>query len=100
MLGSTDSVPYAGLTRAAGRRPLSAGRQRRSTACEIDGYQRNLGHTMGFLKDKRALIIGIASDRSIANGIAKAMHREGAELALTYQNDTAAFTIASAAAGS
>lgn len=42
---------------------------------------------MGFLQGKRALITGIASQRSIANGIAEAMHREGAELALTYQND-------------
>lgn len=42
---------------------------------------------MGFLKGKRALIVGLASDRSIAHGIAEAMHREGATLALTYQND-------------
>ncbi|MBK8452416.1 MAG: enoyl-ACP reductase [Thiofilum sp.] len=42
---------------------------------------------MGFLAGKRALITGIASDRSIAYGIAQAMHREGAELAFTYQND-------------
>lgn len=42
---------------------------------------------MGFLTGKRALIVGLASDRSIAHGIAEAMHREGAELALTYQND-------------
>lgn len=42
---------------------------------------------MGFLQGKRALITGIASDRSIASGIAEAMHREGAELAFTYQND-------------
>lgn len=42
---------------------------------------------MGFLTGKRALITGIASDRSIAYGIAQAMHREGAELAFTYQND-------------
>lgn len=42
---------------------------------------------MGFLAGKRALITGIASDRSIAYGIAEAMHREGAELAFTYQND-------------
>ncbi|HRN62546.1 enoyl-ACP reductase [Denitratimonas tolerans] len=42
---------------------------------------------MGFLAGKRALIVGIASQRSIANGIADAMHREGAELAFTYQND-------------
>jgi enoyl-[acyl-carrier protein] reductase I len=42
---------------------------------------------MGFLQGKRALITGIASERSIATGIAEAMHREGAELAFTYQND-------------
>ena len=42
---------------------------------------------MGFLAGKRALIVGVASERSIAWGIAKAMHREGAELAFTYQTD-------------
>lgn len=42
---------------------------------------------MGFLTGKRALIVGLISDRSIAAGIAEAMHREGAELAFTYQND-------------
>ena len=42
---------------------------------------------MGFLAGKRALIVGVASDRSIATGIAEAMHRQGAELAFTYQND-------------
>ena len=42
---------------------------------------------MGFLNGKRALIVGLASTRSIAWGIAQAMHREGAELALTYQNE-------------
>lgn len=42
---------------------------------------------MGFLAGKRALIVGVASERSIAWGIARAMHREGATLAFTYQND-------------
>ncbi|WP_395479826.1 enoyl-ACP reductase FabI [Candidatus Curculioniphilus buchneri] len=42
---------------------------------------------MGFLSGKRILITGIASHRSIAYGIAQAMHREGAELAFSYQND-------------
>ena len=42
---------------------------------------------MGFLTGKRALIVGVASERSIAWGIADAMHREGAQLAYTYQND-------------
>jgi enoyl-[acyl-carrier protein] reductase I len=39
---------------------------------------------MGFLAGKRALIIGLASDRSIAYGIAECMRREGAELAFSY----------------
>jgi enoyl-[acyl-carrier protein] reductase I len=42
---------------------------------------------MGFLQSKRVLIVGVASNRSIAFGIARAMQREGAELAFTYQND-------------
>jgi len=42
---------------------------------------------MGFMQGKRALIVGLASNRSIAWGIAQAMHREGAQLAFTYQND-------------
>jgi enoyl-[acyl-carrier protein] reductase I len=42
---------------------------------------------MGFLAGKRALIVGIATERSIAWGIAQAMHREGAELAFSFLND-------------
>lgn len=42
---------------------------------------------MGFLKGKKALIAGLVSHRSIAYGIAEAMHREGAELAFTYQSE-------------
>lgn len=42
---------------------------------------------MGFLAGKRILITGLLSNRSIAYGIAKAMHREGAQLAFTYVND-------------
>lgn len=42
---------------------------------------------MGWLDGKRALIFGLASNRSIAWGIAKAMHREGAQLAFTYQTE-------------
>ena len=42
---------------------------------------------MGFLAGKRALIVGVAGERSIATGIAHAMHREGASIAYTYQND-------------
>jgi enoyl-[acyl-carrier protein] reductase I len=39
---------------------------------------------MGFLSGKRALIVGLATDRSIAWGIAQAMHRQGAELAFSH----------------
>lgn len=42
---------------------------------------------MGFLQGKKALITGVASDRSIAWGIAQAMHAQGAELAFSYQGD-------------
>ncbi|WP_438971198.1 enoyl-ACP reductase FabI [Methylophaga sp.] len=42
---------------------------------------------MGFLEGKRALIVGVASPRSIASGVAHAMAKQGAELAFTYQND-------------
>lgn len=42
---------------------------------------------MGFLQGKRVLIVGVASPRSIASGIALAMAREGAEIAFTYQTE-------------
>ena len=42
---------------------------------------------MGFLVDKKILITGMLSNRSIAYGIAKAMKREGAALAFTYQGE-------------
>jgi enoyl-[acyl-carrier protein] reductase I len=42
---------------------------------------------MGFLTGKKILVTGLISTRSIAFGIAKAARREGAELALTYQNE-------------
>jgi enoyl-[acyl-carrier protein] reductase I len=42
---------------------------------------------MGFMTGKKALIVGLASKRSIAWGIAQSFAREGAELAFTYQNE-------------
>jgi enoyl-[acyl-carrier protein] reductase I len=42
---------------------------------------------MGFLADKKVLITGLLSNRSIAFGVARACKREGAELAFTYVND-------------
>src|ERR1051326_59202 len=43
--------------------------------------------TQGLMSGKRGLVMGVANDRSIAWGIAKAMHDAGAELAFTYQGD-------------
>jgi len=42
---------------------------------------------MGFLAGKRLLITGVLSNRSIAYGVARACHREGAELAFSYQGE-------------
>lgn len=42
---------------------------------------------MGFLQDKKILITGVISNRSIAHGVARAMQREGATLAFTYQGE-------------
>ena len=41
------------------------------------------------LSGQKALIVGVANDRSIAWGCAQAMHRAGAEIAMTYPNDRA-----------
>ena len=42
---------------------------------------------MGFLQDKKILVTGLLSNRSIAYGIARALSREGAALAFTFQSD-------------
>lgn len=42
---------------------------------------------MSFLQDKKVLITGLASNLSIAYGILQAMHKQGAEIALSYQNE-------------
>jgi enoyl-[acyl-carrier protein] reductase I len=41
----------------------------------------------GLMKGKRGLIMGVANNRSIAWGVADALHKAGAELAFTYQGD-------------
>jgi enoyl-[acyl-carrier protein] reductase I len=46
-----------------------------------------MAETAGLLRAKRGLIMGVANNRSIAWGIAKAAHAHGAELAFTYQGD-------------
>lgn len=45
------------------------------------------GLGMGFLTGKKILITGLLSNRSIAYGVAKACHQQGAELAFTFQNE-------------
>ncbi|MCX6052752.1 MAG: enoyl-ACP reductase FabI [Campylobacterales bacterium] len=42
---------------------------------------------MMVMKGKKGLIVGLANDKSIAYGIAKACHEQGAEMAFTYLND-------------
>jgi len=42
---------------------------------------------MGFLAGKRLLVTGVLNNRSIAYGVARACHREGAELAFSYQGE-------------
>ena len=45
------------------------------------------GQTSGIMEGKRGLILGVANNHSIAWGIAKMLHKHGAELAFTYQNE-------------
>lgn len=47
-----------------------------------------MGENMPLLDGKKVLIVGVANDRSIAWGIAQAMHREGARLAFTYAGES------------
>src|SRR6516165_2335008 len=47
----------------------------------------SMAEASGLMRGKRGLLLGVANNRSIAWGIAKACHREGAELAFTYQGD-------------
>jgi enoyl-[acyl-carrier protein] reductase I len=46
-----------------------------------------MAETSGLMRGKRGLIMGLANNRSIAWGIAKACHNHGAQLAFTYQGD-------------
>lgn len=51
--------------------------------------ERTVGTRLPLLAGRTALVVGVANDRSIAWGCAKAMHRAGAEIALTYLNEKA-----------
>src|SRR3982750_3880300 len=46
-----------------------------------------MAQNSGLMQGKRGVVLGVANNRSIAWGIAKACHAAGAELALTYQGD-------------
>src|SRR6185503_5090925 len=61
----------------AGEGPGTAGR----------AWGQKYNRLMGLLSGKKILVTGVLSNRSIAYGVAKAARREGAELALTYQNE-------------
>src|SRR6185503_10377938 len=60
------------------RRPCTA--RGRSSA-------RKYNRSMAILSGRKILVTGLLSNRSIAYGIAKVARREGAEIALTYQNE-------------
>ena len=45
-------------------------------------------HNKRIMHGKRGIVMGVANDRSIAWGIAKCLHEEGASMYLTYQNDS------------
>src|SRR5205823_742754 len=46
-----------------------------------------MAEKMRLMAGKQGLVMGVANDRSIAWGIAKAVHEQGARLAFTYQGD-------------
>ena len=46
-----------------------------------------MADTMGLMRGKRGVILGVANNRSIAYGIAKSCREQGAELAFTWQGD-------------
>src|SRR6202023_2502350 len=82
-------APVSGLgieTQDMERSESASSDQGRKANRDVRGFEptAGVGKNMGFLSGKRALIVGLATDRSIAWGIAQAMHREGAELAFAH----------------
>src|SRR5687768_2657960 len=65
---------------------LAAARQKQHEHQE-DAHVAQYNRPMALLSGKKILVTGVISNRSIAHGVAKAARREGAEIALTYQND-------------
>src|SRR6476660_4367105 len=51
------------------------------------GLGRGMAEASGLMRGKRGLILGVANNRSLAWGIAKACRAQGADVAFTYQGD-------------
>jgi len=51
------------------------------------GWKKRMAQNSGLMQGKRGVVLGVANNRSIAWGIAKACHAAGAEIALTWQGD-------------
>ena len=55
-----------------------------------DSFRRvgeDYGGSLGLMRGKRGLVLGVANNRSLAWGIARACRAQGAEIAFTYQGD-------------
>src|SRR2546423_313916 len=84
--------------RSNARRRSAPIRERQASACLFrqfplaglgqNGVSERCMSTQGLMTGKRGLVMGVANDRSIAWGIARALHGAGAELAFTYQGET------------
>src|SRR5882672_8275474 len=59
----------------------------RGQGLKSPGEEEVMAEASGLMRGKRGLIMGVANNRSLAWGIAKAAHGQGAELAFTYQGD-------------
>ena len=64
--------------------PYAIAERQQPVTGEIEGI---MAEASGLMRGKRGLIMGVANNRSIAWGIAKACRNHGAELAFTYQGD-------------
>src|SRR3954449_6267693 len=68
-------------------RRAASGARRSGRGARRCAWGRKYNRSMALLSGKHILVTGLLSNRSIAYGIAKVARREGADLALTYQNE-------------
>src|SRR5207248_6233294 len=78
--GRRDWPPAAPSCRMMGRKRSPA----RAARCESEAAWE---FCMALMAGKQGLIMGVANERSLAWGIAKALYAEGAKLAFTYQGE-------------